>query len=98
LSCFFSETDPKLVQDKSLEIMFRKHPLIDEFPEFSDKIHRMKVADEHFKKLFDAYDKLDHEIYLVESNAQPASDETANHLRIARLRMKDELYNLLKES
>ncbi len=78
--------------------MFRKHPLIDEFPEFSDKIHYMKVADEHFKKLFDAYDKLDHEIYLVESNAQPASDETANHLRIARLRMKDELYNLLKES
>lgn len=78
--------------------MFRKHPLTDEFPEFEAKIHDLKVEDEHFKKLFDEYDEVDHEIYRIESDATPASDETANQLRIIRLRLKDELYHMLKES
>ncbi|MDP2041993.1 MAG: YdcH family protein [Algoriphagus sp.] len=78
--------------------MFRKHPLTNEFPEFETKIHDLKVEDEHFKKLFDEYDEVDHEIYRIESDAQPASDETANQLRITRLRLKDELYRMLKES
>jgi uncharacterized protein YdcH (DUF465 family) len=78
--------------------MFRKHPLTDEFPEFENKIHDLKMENEHFKKLFDEYDEVDHEIYRIESDAQPASDETANQLRIARLRLKDELYHMLKES
>lgn len=78
--------------------MFRKHPLTDEFPEFEAKIHDLKVEDEHFKKLFDEYDEVDHEIYRIESDAAPASDETANQLRIIRLRLKDELYHMLKES
>lgn len=78
--------------------MFRKHPLTDEFPEFEGKIHDMKVENEHFKKLFDEYDEVDHEIYRIESDTEPASDETANQLRISRLRLKDELYHMLKES
>ena len=77
--------------------MFKKHPLTEEFPEFEAKIHEMKVENEHFKKLFDAYDEVDHEIYRIESDAEPASDETANQLRINRLRLKDELYHMLKE-
>jgi uncharacterized protein YdcH (DUF465 family) len=78
--------------------MFKKHPLTDEFPEFEAKIHEMKVENEHFKRLFEEYDEVDHEIYRIESDAKPASDETANQLRITRLRLKDELYHLLKES
>lgn len=58
----------------------------------------MKVENDHFKKLFDEYDEVDHEIYRIESDAEPASDETANQLRINRLRLKDELYHMLKES
>ncbi len=78
--------------------MFRKHPLTDEFPEFETKIHDLKVDNEHFKKLFDEYDEIDHEIYKIESDAEPASDETVNQLRINRLRLKDELYHMLKDS
>ena len=78
--------------------MFRKHPLTDEFPEFETKIHDLKVEDEHFKKLFDEYDEVDHEIYKIESDAEPASDETVNQLRINRLRLKDEIYLMLKDS
>lgn len=78
--------------------MFRKHPLTEEFPEFADKIHTLKVDNERFKMLYEEYDEVDHEIYRIESDAQPASDETANHLRIQRLRLKDEIYRFLKES
>ena len=78
--------------------MYKKHPLTEEFPEFAEKIHTLKVDDEHFKKLYDEYDEVDHEIYRIESDAEPASDETANQLRISRLRLKDEIYQLLKES
>lgn len=76
--------------------MFRKHPLTDEFPEFEAKIHTLKVDNEHFKKLFEEYDEVDHEIYRIESDAAPASDETTNQLRITRLRLKDEIYRMLK--
>lgn len=78
--------------------MFRKHPLTEEFPEFEAKIHNLKVGNEHFKRLFDQYDEVDHEIYRIESDAAPASDERANQLRINRLRLKDELYHILQEN
>lgn len=78
--------------------MFRKHPLAEEFPEFEEKIHSLKVENEHFKKLYDEYDEVDHEIYRIESDAEPASDETANQMRITRLRLKDEIYQMLKEN
>lgn len=78
--------------------MFKKHPLTEEFPEFEAKIHNLKVGNEHFKRLFDQYDEVDHEIYRIESDAAPASDERANQLRINRLRLKDELYHILQEN
>jgi uncharacterized protein YdcH (DUF465 family) len=78
--------------------MFRKHPLNEEFPEFAEKIHTLKVEDEYFRSLYNQYDEIDHEIYKIESDAEPASDETANHLRITRLRLKDEIYQKLKEN
>jgi uncharacterized protein YdcH (DUF465 family) len=78
--------------------MFRKHPLTEEFPEFEAKIHDFKVENEHFKRLFEEYDQVDHEIYRIESDAAPASDETANRLRIKRLHLKDEMYKFLKEN
>jgi len=30
-----------------------KHSLLNEFPEFSEKIHKMKIENAHFRKLFD---------------------------------------------
>jgi uncharacterized protein len=78
--------------------MIKKHPLAEEFPEFEEKIHELKVDNEHFKKLFENYDNLDHEIYRIESDSEPASDEVANQLRIKRLHLKDEIYQFLKEN
>ncbi|MFC3880650.1 YdcH family protein [Algoriphagus namhaensis] len=78
--------------------MIKKHNLIEAFPEFEEKIHSMKVDNTHFKKLYEHYDELDHEIYRIESDAEPASDETLNHKRSERVRLKDEIYNFLKEN
>jgi len=42
--------------------------------------HGLKEKNSHFKKLFDEYDELDHEIYRIETDSEPASDETLNKL------------------
>lgn len=78
--------------------MNRKHPLSEEFPEFEEKILTLKVENDHFKKLYDQYDEIDHHIYRVESDVEPSSDEVANQLRISRLRLKDQIYQFLKEN
>ncbi|MEN2282773.1 DUF465 domain-containing protein [Algoriphagus sp. SE2] len=75
--------------------MIKKHPLIEEFPEHADRIHDLKEKNNHFKNLFEKYDELDHEIYKIESDTEPASDETLNKLRSERVRIKDELYQML---
>ncbi|UOX33839.1 YdcH family protein [Flavobacterium sediminilitoris] len=77
--------------------MITKHQLTVDFPEFETKIHELKISDNHFKKLFDDYDTLDHEIYRIESNTEPASDDTLNTLRVERVHIKDEIYNYLNQ-
>jgi uncharacterized protein len=78
--------------------MIKKHQLTVDFPEFEAKIHELKVSDNHFKKLFEEYDTLDHDVYRIESDAEPASDDTLNNLRVERVRVKDEIYAYLKEN
>lgn len=78
--------------------MIQKHTLTEEFPEFVEKIHVLKVEDAHFKKLFEEFDELDHEIYRIESDAEPASDETLNDLRVKRVHLKDEIFNYLSKN
>ena len=78
--------------------MIKKHNLAEAFPEFEQKIHTLKVEDNHFKSLFDKYDELDHEIYRVETDSEPASDDTLNELRVERVRLKDKIYNYLNKN
>lgn len=75
--------------------MITKHPLTFEFPEFTTKIHNLKIENTHFKKMFEEYDTLDHEIFKAESNAEPTSDEILNQMRIERVHLKDKIYDFL---
>jgi len=75
--------------------MIKKHPLTEEFPEHADRIHALKEKNNHFKNIFDKYDDVDHEIYRIESDSEPASDETLNQLRLERVKIKDELYQMI---
>lgn len=75
-----------------------KHDILHEFPDYKDKIHELKVSDHHFRKLFDAYHELDHEIYSIEAESTIASDERLTQLRKERLHLKDSIYAILTQS
>lgn len=74
-----------------------KHDLIHEFPEYKDKIHDLKMTDNHFTRIFDEYHKLDHEIRRIEDGAENTSDEYLEQLKKDRLQHKDELYAIIKK-
>lgn len=72
------------------------HSLINEFPEMRERIHTLKQSNTHFSKLFQEYDTAEHAVHRIESGAEAASDERLETLKKQRLRLKDELYLLLK--
>ena len=72
--------------------------LIEEFPEFQDKIHDLKVANLHFSKLFEKYQAIDNEIYRIEEEIETPSDAYTENLKKQRLKLKDELYALLRSA
>ncbi len=78
--------------------MITRHLLTEEFPEFAQKIHHLKTEDNHFKKLFQEFDDLDHEIYRIEADAEPASDDALNELRTKRVHLKDTIYSYLQQN
>ena len=72
-----------------------KHDIVHEFPELKDKIHELKVSDQHFRKLFDEYHEVDHEVHRIETGAEVASDEHLTALRKHRVHLKDSIYQML---
>lgn len=72
------------------------HDLHHEFPEFNEKIHDLKIKGGHFRKLFDEYDELAHEMVRIQQQIETPSDDVVETLKVKRLRLKDELYVLLK--
>lgn len=72
------------------------HDLHHDFPEYRDTIHDLKVKGGHFKKLFDEYDELAHEMVRIQQQIETPSDDVVETLKVKRLRLKDELHNMLK--
>ena len=74
------------------------HPLIKEFPDLREEIHRLKVDDPSFRELFDEYHELDRRIYRIEQDLEPVSDEYCAELKRRRLYLKDRLLMMLRGS
>ena len=74
-----------------------KHNLHNDFPEWNEKIHSLKVSDNHFRKLFDQYHEINNTIYSIETGAEVVTDEVLNDYRLKRVYLKDQLYELLKK-
>lgn len=72
-----------------------KHALSTDFPEFRDRIHSLKTSNAHFAKIAGEYDALDREIIRIEAGVEHRSDEALEHLKMRRVRLKDELYAML---
>ena len=74
-----------------------KHDLLHEFPEHNERIHKLKMENNHFKKLFEEYDGLSHEIYRINTDVEPVSDEYSHDLKVKLLHLKDDIYAMLEE-
>ena len=72
-----------------------KHDLIHEFPEHKDRIHQLKMEDNHFSRLFNEYHELDHKVRKIEEGAENTSDEYLEELKKKRLLHKDNLYAII---
>ena len=73
------------------------HEIPDEFPEYKEKIHNLKMNDGHFSRLFEEYHELNREIHRIEAAGVNTSAEQYESLKLMRLRLKDEIYALLHE-
>lgn len=68
------------------------------FPEFRDLISELKTRDAHFSRLFDQHNELDQRIKNIEARIEPGSAVDVENMKKAKLRLKDELYTLLKSA
>jgi len=74
------------------------HRLLEEFPEYRQKIHDLKVGNHHFAKLFEEYIKLNKEIYRIEEAIETPSDAFTEDLKKKRLLVKDKIYAMLRQA
>lgn len=68
------------------------HPLVHEFPEHRETLHRLKLTDTHFARLAAEYEDVDKEIVRIEDAVEVASDAALETLKKRRLLLKDQLY------
>ena len=75
-----------------------KHDLINELPEYKDKIHELKTTNNHFARLFDEYHEIEHEVRRMEEGVETPSDEYLEEQKKKRLNLKDKLFEMLKQA
>ncbi len=74
------------------------HPIVREFPEHRETIRRLKGADDHFRKMFDEYHRLDDSIYRIEEEIDFATDQEIDELKMRRTKLKDYIYHLIRHA
>ena len=72
------------------------HELAEDLPEYKDRIHELKISDQHFARLFDDYHHVNREIHRVEAAGINVTDEHHEELKRKRLALKDELFAMLQ--
>ena len=73
-----------------------RHSLAKELPEYRDQIHTLKMNDNHFARLFDEYHVMDHQIVRIEEGVENTADDYLEELKKKRLKLKDQLWGMLK--
>lgn len=68
------------------------------FPEYRTLITALKHSDQHFTRLFDHHNHLDQKIKNMEAQIQPGTGLEIESLKKEKLRLKDELYAVLKKA
>ncbi len=71
------------------------HELAEEFPDKVDRIHELKTENNHFRKLFDEYHDVNRAVHRAETNIEPLDSIAEQELRKKRMRLKDELAQII---
>lgn len=69
--------------------------LIADFPTRVDRIHHLKTTSPHFVHLAERYHELNRTLHRMETDIEPASDETMETLKKERLLLKDQISVML---
>jgi uncharacterized protein YdcH (DUF465 family) len=71
------------------------HELAEEFPDYLETLHQLKMSNAHFSKLSDEYHEVNREVHRIESEIEPASDFALEELKKKRLVLKDQISSLI---
>jgi uncharacterized protein len=91
-------SNPLLTQEEHTLMVQDNHPLSHDFPEFKDKIHQLKMSNNHFARLHTEYEEVDKAVVRLETGVEHSSDAELEAKKLKRVHLKDELYALLKAS
>ncbi len=72
------------------------HPLIEEFAEYKDAIHELKLNNAHFRRLAHEYEGIDKSIFRAEQGIEMVNDDYLNSIKKERLHLKDLIYSMLR--
>lgn len=75
-----------------------KHDIAHEFPQLKDKIHTLKTTHHHFARLYKEYDEVNHTVARIETGGAVMSDEALENLKKQRLKLKDEIVQMLHQA
>lgn len=72
------------------------HDVAHEFPEFISLIEELKEQDQRLASLIDEYEKVNAQIVDIEENDKPFQDFEFENMKKLRLKLKDEIYLILR--
>lgn len=72
------------------------HDVEHEFPEFKNLIHELRERDQRLAELIDEYERVNAQIVDIEENDKPFQDFEFEDMKKRRLKLKDEIYFLLR--
>jgi uncharacterized protein YdcH (DUF465 family) len=72
------------------------HELAEEFPQHVEAIHRLKLENAHFTRLFDQYHEVNRAIHRSETHVEPTDELYEHQMRKQRAALKDEIWGMLK--
>jgi uncharacterized protein YdcH (DUF465 family) len=71
------------------------HELAEEFPDMTDRIRELRTKDNHFARLVEEYHEINRQIHRIETRIEPASEDVEEELKRHRVRLKDEIAEML---
>jgi hypothetical protein len=71
------------------------HDITEEFPNDRERITALKTSNGHFARLAEEYNEVNRQIHRIETRVEPASEDVEEELKRKRVRLKDELAQML---